>query len=93
MSAAMHLLADQQKLAKSTKNDELIATPFGDLTRDEVREWEKMLGRPLLRIKKQPAANGGSSRSKSIPEFPYSCVLRATRVEYHTNTERMSLRF
>jgi hypothetical protein len=57
MSAAMRLLPDQQKLAKSTKNDELIATPFGDLTRDEVREWEKMLGRRLLRIKKQHAAN------------------------------------
>jgi hypothetical protein len=32
---------------------ELIATPFGRLTRDEVREWEKMLGRPLLKLPTQ----------------------------------------
>jgi hypothetical protein len=28
---------------------ELIATPFGNLTRPEIREWERMLGRKLLR--------------------------------------------
>jgi hypothetical protein len=32
---------------------ELIATPFGHLTRDEIREWEKMLGRPLLKLPTQ----------------------------------------
>jgi hypothetical protein len=32
---------------------ELIATPFGNLTRAEVREWEKMLGRKLLRLPKE----------------------------------------
>ncbi len=29
---------------------ELIATTFGLLTRAEIREWEKMLGRRLLRL-------------------------------------------
>jgi hypothetical protein len=32
---------------------ELIATPFGNLTRAEVREWEKILGRRLLRLPKE----------------------------------------
>jgi hypothetical protein len=32
---------------------ELIATPFGHLTRDEVRDWEKMLGAPLLKLPTQ----------------------------------------
>jgi hypothetical protein len=32
---------------------ELIATPFGHLTRDEIREWEKMLGAPLLTLPTQ----------------------------------------
>jgi hypothetical protein len=32
---------------------ELISTPFGDLTRAELREWEKMLGRKLLRLPKE----------------------------------------
>jgi hypothetical protein len=31
---------------------ELIATPFGNLTRPEIREWERMLGRKLLRLPK-----------------------------------------
>jgi hypothetical protein len=34
----------------STSQAELIATPFGNLTRAEVKEWEKMLGRKLLRL-------------------------------------------
>jgi hypothetical protein len=32
---------------------ELIATPFGNLTRVEIREWERMLGRKLLRLPKE----------------------------------------
>jgi hypothetical protein len=32
---------------------ELIATTFGNLTRAEVREWERMLGRKLLRLPKE----------------------------------------
>jgi hypothetical protein len=35
------------------KQPELIATPFGNLTRAEVRDWEKMLGRKLLRLPKE----------------------------------------
>ena len=31
---------------------ELIATPFGNLTGSEIREWERMLGRKLLRLPK-----------------------------------------
>jgi hypothetical protein len=32
----------------------LIPTPFGELTREEIREWEIMLGRPLLRLPQIP---------------------------------------
>jgi len=32
---------------------ELIATPFGQLTRDEIREWEKMLGCRLTKFPTQ----------------------------------------
>jgi len=32
----------------------LIPTPFGELTREEIREWEIMLGRPLLRLPQTP---------------------------------------
>ena len=28
---------------------QLISTPFGKLTEDEIRQWEKMLGCPLRR--------------------------------------------
>jgi hypothetical protein len=31
---------------------ELIATPFGKLTGSELRDWERMLGRKLLRLPK-----------------------------------------
>jgi hypothetical protein len=34
----------------------LIATTFGNLTRTEIREWEKMLGRKLMRLPEEPPA-------------------------------------
>jgi hypothetical protein len=37
----------------SQSPQELIATPFGHLTREEIREWEKMLGAPLLQLPTQ----------------------------------------
>jgi hypothetical protein len=34
---------------------ELIATTFGNLTRAEIRDWERMLGQKLLRIANEPS--------------------------------------
>jgi hypothetical protein len=57
MSAANRVSLVPSKSAESAstsqkKNEtpELIATTFGLLTRAEIREWEKMLGRRLLRV-------------------------------------------
>jgi hypothetical protein len=38
-----------------SEQSELIATTFGSLTRAEIREWERMLGRKLLRIANEPS--------------------------------------
>ena len=40
-----------QKLAASDQI--LFPTPFGNLTRAEIQEWEQMLGRPLLQLPAQ----------------------------------------
>lgn len=42
---------DLQK--ESEAGQKLIPTPFGKLTSDEIREWEEMLGRPLVRLQTQ----------------------------------------
>ena len=47
---AVGQLNEKDSLAKP--QPELIATPFGNLTKSEVREWERMLGRKLLRLPK-----------------------------------------
>jgi len=41
-----------EPVGQSSQNDrnELIPTAFGNLTRAEIRDWEKMLGRRLLRL-------------------------------------------
>ena len=58
MPVANGVMHTEQKAETLTeKQPELIATPFGDLTRDEVREWEKMLGQRLMRLGKAPAEN------------------------------------
>jgi hypothetical protein len=58
MPVANGVMHTEQKAETLTeKQPELIATPFGDLTRDEVREWEKMLGRSLLRLPKHSPQN------------------------------------
>jgi hypothetical protein len=48
-----------QEKAQLTEESELIATTFGNLTRDEIREWEGMLGRKLMRL---------SERSSTQPQ-------------------------
>jgi hypothetical protein len=37
----------------AASDQERIATPFGQLTRAEIQEWEEMLGRPLLHLPAQ----------------------------------------
>jgi len=44
--------------AQLAEEAELIATTFGNLTRDEIREWEKMLGRKLMRLSEKPSSHG-----------------------------------
>jgi hypothetical protein len=60
MSAANRVSLSSAKAAervesaqKSESKPELIPTAFGNLTRAEIREWEKMLGRRLLRLPDQ----------------------------------------
>jgi hypothetical protein len=43
--------------AEPAEEPELIATTFGNLTRAEVREWEKMLGRKLMRLSERPSTH------------------------------------
>jgi hypothetical protein len=43
--------------AQPADEPELIATTFGNLTRAEVREWEKMLGRKLMRLPERPSTH------------------------------------
>jgi hypothetical protein len=55
----MPITADRVPAAKndlqkeSEAGQKLIPTPFGNLTSDEIREWEEMLGRPLVRLQTQ----------------------------------------
>jgi hypothetical protein len=44
-----------EEKAQLADEPELIATTFGNLTRDEIREWEKMLGRKLMRLPERPS--------------------------------------
>lgn len=41
-----------KKDSRVEQQTELIATPFGNLTKPEIREWERVLGRKLLRLPK-----------------------------------------
>jgi hypothetical protein len=56
MSAANRVLPVSAKpveridTLRPEEKPELFATAFGLLTRAEIREWEKMLGRRLLRV-------------------------------------------
>ena len=43
--------------AQLAEEPELIATTFGNLTRDEIREWEGMLGRKLTRLSERPSTH------------------------------------
>jgi hypothetical protein len=56
MPVANHVSETPRKTSPDSteKQSLLIATPFGELTREEIREWEIMLGRPLLRLPSQP---------------------------------------
>jgi hypothetical protein len=56
MSVANHISEAPRKTSPDSteKQSLLIATPFGELTREEIREWEIMLGRPLLRLPQTP---------------------------------------
>jgi hypothetical protein len=56
MPVANHVSEPPRKTSPDSteKQPHLIATPFGELTREEIREWEIMLGRPLLRLPSQP---------------------------------------
>jgi hypothetical protein len=38
-------------------SQQLFTTPFGDLTEDEVGQWEKMLGHPLQKVLKKGPEN------------------------------------
>ncbi len=42
-----------EKARTNDRTTELVPTAFGNLTRAEIRDWEKMLGRRLLRIPDQ----------------------------------------
>ncbi|HEY0703365.1 MAG TPA: hypothetical protein VGD60_11405 [Candidatus Acidoferrales bacterium] len=45
---------DSRPSHAKNQDPELIPTAFGDLTRGEIREWERMLGRRLLRLPSHP---------------------------------------
>jgi hypothetical protein len=53
--------------AQLAEEPELIATTFGNLTRDEIREWEGMLGSKLTRL---------SERSSTQPQPPQEFALK-----------------
>jgi hypothetical protein len=36
------------------RKEQRFATSFGELTREEIHDWEKMLGRRLLRLPQEP---------------------------------------
>jgi hypothetical protein len=63
MSAAnrLSLAAKSAEAADQARNKDinpqLIATAFGNLTHAEIRDWEKMLGRRLLRLPDQASEN------------------------------------
>jgi hypothetical protein len=46
-----------QEKAQLAEEPELITTTFGNLTRDEIREWERMLGRKLMRLSEKPSTH------------------------------------
>jgi hypothetical protein len=57
MDTATDLVSTPEETSQRTQatSEQLFTTPFGDLTQDEVRQWEKMLGHPLQKaLKKSP---------------------------------------
>jgi hypothetical protein len=56
MPVANHVSETPRKTSPESteKQTHLIPTPFGELTREEIREWEIMLGRPLMRLPETP---------------------------------------
>jgi hypothetical protein len=57
---ATQTVIDRSKTEEKTQRAEeleLIATTFGNLTRDEIREWERMLGQKLVRLFERPSTH------------------------------------
>jgi hypothetical protein len=55
----------KQKAQHSETQPELIATTFGNLTRAEIRDWERMLGQKLVRIANKPSTQAESQQHSS----------------------------
>jgi hypothetical protein len=60
--------ANLKETQHADQQPELIATTFGNLTRSEIRDWERMLGQKLIRIANEPSTQAQPvQRSNSKP--------------------------